>query len=52
MSIFITLLAFDQAALINSSKIAVLLASLVAGLIGFLWLRKTLPQPPPGTRSD
>jgi len=42
MSIFITLLAFDQPALINSSKITVLIASFVAGMIGFLWLKATL----------
>lgn len=45
MSIFITLLAFDVSELINQSKIAILLASLVAGTLGYLWLRMTLnPQ--------
>lgn len=40
MSIFITNLAFTgDTELINSSKIAVLLASLTAGTLGFLWLR-------------
>jgi NhaA family Na+:H+ antiporter len=40
MSIFITNLAFANApALVNSSKLAVLIASLVAGALGFLWLR-------------
>jgi NhaA family Na+:H+ antiporter len=40
MSIFITNLAFaGEAALINSSKLAVLVASLVAGALGYLWLR-------------
>jgi len=40
MSIFIANLAFhDSANLINASKMAILLASLVAGAIGFLWLR-------------
>jgi NhaA family Na+:H+ antiporter len=43
MSIFITLLAYDQALLVNNSKIAVLIASTIAGIIGYLWLRKTLP---------
>lgn len=42
MSIFITLLAFDNADLVNNSKIAILIASLIAGTIGFLWLRLTL----------
>lgn len=39
MSIFITNLAFEgQAELINASKMAILLASLCAGLLGVLWL--------------
>lgn len=39
MSIFITNLAFSgDIEMINASKIAVLLASLCAGLIGYLWL--------------
>lgn len=42
MSIFITLLAFDDAQVITASKIAVLLASLLAGLIGYFWLLITL----------
>lgn len=40
MSIFITNLAFvGDAENINASKMAILLASLTAGIIGFLWLR-------------
>jgi Na+:H+ antiporter, NhaA family len=39
MSIFITLLAFQDPNLVNASKIAILLASLVAGLAGFFWLK-------------
>lgn len=40
MSIFITNLAFaGDAATINASKMAILLASLTAGTVGFLWLR-------------
>lgn len=42
MSIFITLLAFDDLTVVNNSKIAILIASVVAGIIGFLLLRKTL----------
>ena len=42
MSIFIALLAFDDADLIKNSKIAILLASMMSGIIGFLWLRFTL----------
>lgn len=40
MSIFITNLAFaGNANLVNASKMAIFLASLVAGALGFLWLR-------------
>ena len=40
MSIFITNLAFDASpSLINSSKMAILLASFLAGVLGLLWLR-------------
>jgi len=42
MSIFITLLAFDNTDTVNNSKIAILLASLIAGTIGFIFLRLTL----------
>lgn len=42
MSIFITLLAFEDSSLINSSKIAILVSSFAAGVIGFIWLRFTL----------
>jgi len=42
MSIFITLLAFDDAVIVDNSKIAILLASTIAGLIGFIWLKMTL----------
>ncbi len=38
MSIFITLLAFDDSDTVANSKIAVLISSLVAGLIGYLYL--------------
>lgn len=40
MSIFITNLAFvSEANVINASKMAILLASLTAGILGFLWLK-------------
>ncbi len=40
MSIFITNLAFaEQAAIINASKMAILVASLAAGTLGYGWLR-------------
>lgn len=42
MSIFITLLAMDEAQIINNSKIAILIASFLAGAIGFIWLKLSL----------
>ena len=42
MSIFITLLAFDDPTLITEAKISILLASLISGTLGFLWLRRAL----------
>lgn len=42
MSIFITLLAFSDAEHINSSKIVILISSLIAGVIGLLFLKSTL----------
>lgn len=44
MSIFITLLAFDSPEIIESSKIAILVASCLAGIIGFVLLKLTLPK--------
>jgi len=44
MSIFITLLAFDDPGLINSSKIDILIASAISGTIGFITLKLTLPK--------
>ena len=45
MSIFITLLAFENTDIVNNSKIAILLASFIAGTIGFLFLKLTLKLP-------
>ena len=42
MSIFITLLAFDNETIINNSKLVILIASLIAGILGFLTLKVTL----------
>ncbi|MEC5167477.1 NhaA family Na+:H+ antiporter [Flavobacterium sp. PL11] len=42
MSIFITILAYEDVALINSSKIAIIIASIIAGFIGFMLLKFTL----------
>lgn len=44
MSIFITLLAFNENSSIVSSKISVLIASLLAGTLGYLWLNLSLPK--------
>jgi len=46
MSIFITLLAFEDHEVINSSKLAILLASLTAGIAGFVFLKFTLRKKP------
>lgn len=44
MSIFITLLAFDNEVIINNSKLVILLASLVAGIIGLIFLKLALKK--------
>lgn len=44
MSIFITLLAFESSIVIDNSKIAIILASLIAGTIGFFTLKFTLKE--------
>ena len=44
MSIFITLLAFSDETHINNSKIMILVSSLVAGIIGLLFLKRTLKK--------
>ena len=41
MSIFITLLAFKEAELVINTKIAILIALVMAGTIGFIWLGLT-----------
>ncbi len=46
MSIFIANLAFKDGDTIQSSKIAVLMASLLASVAGLLWLRITLKEKP------
>lgn len=42
MSIFVTLLAFENETIINNSKLVILISSLTAGLLGFLFLRVAL----------
>ena len=44
MSIFITLLAFGDSEMVNNSKIAILIASTLAGLIGFIYLKITFKE--------
>lgn len=44
MSIFITLLAFDTNEVINNSKIAILVASIIAGATGFIVLKLGLKK--------
>ncbi|MDR0802423.1 Na+/H+ antiporter NhaA [Fluviicola sp.] len=39
MSIFVTILAFTDRSIINDSKFAIFISSLLAGLIGYLWLK-------------
>ena len=41
MSLFIAALAFESSQLLEAAKLSTLLASLIAGLIGFLLLRRT-----------
>jgi Na+:H+ antiporter, NhaA family len=48
MSIFITNLAFKDPRLILDSKIAILAASALSGLLGFLWLALSTKGAPPG----
>jgi len=52
MSMFMTLLAFQDASLIDQSKIAILVASLVAGLTGYVSLRLSLGSDPPQLTGD
>ncbi|MBS1730090.1 MAG: Na+/H+ antiporter NhaA [Bacteroidetes bacterium] len=42
MSIFITLLAFDDVVIINNIKFIILLSSLIAGVAGYLFLKNNL----------
>lgn len=42
MSIFITLLAFEDIQIINNSKIAIIFASTLSGILGYLFLRYTI----------
>jgi Na+:H+ antiporter, NhaA family len=44
MSVFITLLAFDEDTVVTNSKIAILIASFLAGSLGYVWLRFCLKK--------
>lgn len=44
MSIFISLLAFDNSEVINQSKLSILLSSVIAGTIGFVFLKYALQK--------
>jgi len=44
MSIFITLLAFRNPDTVNASKLAILMASIISGIIGWIWLKITLKK--------
>lgn len=39
MSIFVTILAFTEDTIINDSKVAILISSLLAGGLGYIWLK-------------
>lgn len=51
MSIFVTILAFTDAEIITDSKFAILISSLLAGLIGFIWLKFSFKNPTKPSRS-
>jgi Na+:H+ antiporter, NhaA family len=44
MSIFITLMAFDDISIVNNSKVAIIAASVISGLTGYIWLRRSLKE--------
>lgn len=52
MALFIAGLAFPEAAQLNQAKIAILVASLATGGVGFAILRAMPPQPVPGSAGD
>ena len=45
MALFIASLAFKSDALLESAKLGVLIASVVAALLGLIWLRFALKAP-------
>ena len=45
MSLFITELAFEPGPIADAARVGILLGSLIAGVVGYLVLRASLPQP-------
>ena len=45
VALFVTELSFDDEALLTQAKVGIFLASVVAGLVGLLMLRLTIPAP-------
>lgn len=52
MSIFITLLAFNDVGNINLAKMSIILGSLISGITGYIWLKFTLKPLPTTKRRD
>jgi NhaA family Na+:H+ antiporter len=52
MALFISGLAYTDAALIDGSKTGILLGSMVAGIIGYLILRKSIQNAPIDEESE
>ena len=44
MSVFITLLAYDLPQMVNAAKITIVIASLIASVAGFIWLKISLKR--------
>lgn len=52
MSIFITLLAFDDQEIVNIAKISILISSLIAAIVGSFYLKIVLPKSEITTLTD
>jgi len=52
MSIFISNLAFSNPKIVEASKMAIFAASIIAGTVGYIFLKKLLPQPEVQERSS
>ncbi len=51
VALFVTSISFDDAALTDSAKVGILFGSLVAGVLGYLFLR-AIPPPPEDPTPD